>query len=264
MTARSTRWPEWAPPALVERHQLLASLLDSGTGSASSVEPTFQIKIAETITTLCTDLRMEAIWQEIDRRVSKADYYCDFAESVTIARWPPHGFHSLTPAQFREKRMQAAATARKLRNILGEMGLDTQTVFPTIGAKAMSGPILFFSDTPSAETDARRLTFGLKELNKVMMDNHPGVGTWNDVLNRLAVSIETDGVGWTEYRRVEDGADTDGRARNFSMQVGQFLRELCGHPLVAQTISLTEIFFHDTTIDREAMRKALQRQNLKA
>jgi hypothetical protein len=58
--------------------------------------------------------------------------------------------------------------------------------------------------------------------------------------------------------------DADGRARNFSMQVDQFLGELCGRPLVPQTIQLTEIFFPDATIDREALRKALQRENLKA
>jgi hypothetical protein len=257
-TPTPQNWPKWAPPALVDRHQLLAPLAQT----ASVVEPTFQIKIAETIETLCTDSRMEAIWEKIDRHAIKPDYHCDLAESVTIARWPPHGFQRLTPEQFLQKRNQGAAAARKLRNILEEMGLGNQTVFPVIGAEAMSGPILFFSDAQDAATDTRKLTHGLKALNKVMMDNHPGVGTWRDVLDRLAVSIETDGMGWTEYRRVKGEGDTEGRARNFSMQVGRFLRELCGRPLVTQTVSLTEIFFPDATIDREALRKAIQRQNL--
>lgn len=242
-------WPTWAPTRLTELHDVLLSVSAEAReeGSQALQEVAFQVRSLEVIRTLCTDLRMESVWSVIQAKASSPDIHCDLALVATNSILPPQEFQRLTPAQFLKKRAQAAAAARNLRNILAEMGFDSQTIFPILGARAISGPVQYFlqDQGTTLPPDAKEWTLELKRLNKMMITNAPGVGTWRDLLDRLATTMEADGKGWQDYKRVDGPDDEAGRARNFAFSLDDFFRERCGCQLVPQVMTMTEIFFPD-------------------
>lgn len=258
-------WPEWAPRRLTNFYDTIGASVPEAIqedGSIADDGTPFWQRL-ETFRILCTDKRMEAIWRAIDEKTTDRDYHWDLAGVIADGLRAIFHHQTLTPKQFKAKREKARGLAKELRNVLAEMGWDDQTVFPMLGAKAMFHSVGFLLNGQAAvlPPNAKDWSFALMRLNQSMMDDAPGVGTWRDLLDRLATSMDADGKGWQDYRRVSGPDDSNGQAVNFAFGVDKFLREYCGCQLVPQVMTMTEIFFPDECREnRDAINIAVWRR----
>ena len=239
-------WPEWAPRSLGE----FRSFLDSAS------DWPLQKMAIEVIDTLCTNPAMESVWREINSRALNSDYHKDFVFVVFRALQSTRE-HALTPAEFRQKRLQAAKAAHKLCELLGDIGLSSQTVFPVLGTRAMSGAIQYFVQgqgmvVPDDDQWSRELML----LNATLMSNAPGVGTWDSLLSTLTRRLESSDPNYWPAHRADNG--THPRAVNFVAVVGPFIEQTCGQPLLGTLSTLASVFFPSVTFNKNSISSILK------
>lgn len=239
-------WPEWAPRSLRTLRESLSSVSDWP----------LQGKVIEVIDTLCANQAMESVWREINARALDPEYHKDFAFVVFRALQGAKE-HALTPAEFRQKRLQAAKAAHKLCELLDEIGLGGQTIFPTLGTKAMSGAIHYFIQgqgmvVPDDEQWAQELLL----LNATLVTNAPGVGTWDSLLSTLTKRLETSDPNYWPAHRADNG--THPRAVNFVAMVGPFIETTCGQPLLGTLSTLASVFFPSVTFNKNSISSILK------
>lgn len=254
------KWPSWAPPRLVElfRHLIEDQPCDQSNGYG------FQATLLSTVETLCTDPRIEAVWNELRKQTQDAHLPVELAVVITRAMMPPSKGARLTTAQRLRKREQAATAARELRNHLSDLGLDSQTVFPVLSPKATGFAIHYFlQDHAELSVDLKWWRHEALTLNALLMRNEPGVGSWRDTLDRLAEAV-TKGEGTFHHTsKIDDQDDNDGRATNFAEQVSDFLAKHCQQLPAAQILRLTEVFFPNAGLDYESLGRRLRRRHSK-
>lgn len=235
----SGKWPSWAPKELTGQHDRLLSVF---TCAGFDFETEFQREYVATLRLLCTNDEMSRVWPEIARHAKQSDYHVSLAEQATAARLAHPICPGMSAEELRNARTQAATAARRLRGLLTQMGFDQQSVFPILGAKAMSGAINHFLDGThlSLSDDPQVWKQELTTLGGVMMKNSPGVGSIGDLLERLAERLESkDKELWPPYRKDDEGA----RARHLCIVVGNFVSDLCGTPLYGTVTTICGVFF---------------------
>lgn len=232
-------WPAWAPADLIDRRE---RLLVAFSGVGFDLETDFQRRYIETIEALCTAADMEHAWAEIAKHARRADYHHELASEVTKALLLPPLCPGLTADERRTKRLQAAKAARKLSELLGELGFEQQSVFPILGTKAMSGAVQYFLQDTSVKlsADSKVWVRELTTLAGLMMKNSPGVGTIGDLLERMAARLESkDDQFWPAHRQDDEQA----RAKLLCLMVGRLIHEVCGTPLYGTVARICDVFF---------------------
>ncbi|MBP6188028.1 MAG: hypothetical protein KA435_04435 [Azonexus sp.] len=225
------RWPEWAPQSLRSLRESFSLLSDLP----------LQEKSIEIIDALCTNPAMESVWREINSRALEPDYHRDFVLVVFGALRSARS-HELTPAEFRKKRLQAAKAAHKLGELLNEIGLGGQTIFPILGTRAMSGAVHYFLQGQGAVVpDDDKWAQELTSLNATLVTNAPGVGSLDSFLSTLTKRLESSDPNYWPAHRADNG--THPKAVNFISVVGPFIEQTCGQPLLGTISKLASIFF---------------------
>lgn len=236
---------DWAPPSLLEYREFIAT----------HIEVPLREEMLDVIDTLCSADAMESVWREIEARAIDPGYHRDFALAVlrSLRVSPAHAF---TPAEFRRKRLQAAAAATKLREILAETGMSGQTVFPILGTKAMSGAVHYFLQGQGLTVpDDSRWKHELELLNAILMVGAPGVGTWETLLATLASRLSSDDPNhWPGHRAA---VGNHPRAVNFVAGIGPFIEQTCGQPLLGTVAKLAKVFFPSVEFSKKSISQIL-------
>lgn len=165
--------------------------------------------------------------------------------------------HAFTPAEFRRKRLQTAAAAEKLRQLLAETGIGGQTVFPLLGTKAVSGAVHYFLQGQGfILSDDTRWAHELQLLNATLVANAPGVGTWDALLGTLASRLSSDAPNYWPGHRAATGNHP--RAVNFVAAIGPFIEQTCGQPLLGTVAALANVFFPSVEFTNKSISQILE------